>query len=67
MKSLETETNGEETDADRAILLYNKAVYCFYVCTFLGLFLYVVQNNSLGLSLSISSIFTRNEYSNYLK
>ena len=31
MKSLETETNSEATDVDRAILLYNKAVYCFYV------------------------------------
>ena len=34
-KSTEVDANAESPDVEKAVLLYNKAVYCFYVCIIL--------------------------------
>jgi hypothetical protein len=34
MNHKSSDTEAETSDVEKAVLLYNKAVYCFYVCIF---------------------------------
>ena len=33
-KNSDPDADNETSDVEKAVLLYNKAVYCFYVCIF---------------------------------
>ena len=47
-KSSEADASDESSDVEKAVLLYNKAVYCFYVCNILLMLRTRLNVQSLG-------------------